>query len=161
MAFRRINTWSIHSHNDVLAGADVSHPAPKMQHPSTASVVYSLDRRGTAFAALTRLQPPRVECILDLREMVTTALTTFKEKHRCYPVHLFFYRDGISDAEIDSVAKRVEIKDIQGAFLFDGLSRGTGIVTLMMLLHDYFKAALQGLGQEKPIKLTYMVVTKR
>ncbi|PPQ82396.1 hypothetical protein CVT25_008357 [Psilocybe cyanescens] len=121
-------------HRFMIMGADVSHPGPGVQKPSVTSLVYSFDACATQYAALTNLQEPRVEIIQNMQENVKTALQRFKEIHTRFPVRLFFYRDGVSDGELQKVTG-LEIKAI--------------------------KEAIKELGEEYNIKLTFIVVTKR
>lgn len=50
---------------------DVGHPSPGvMDQPSVASLVFSHDREGMCYEALTSVQPPRLEIIENLGSMV-------------------------------------------------------------------------------------------
>ena len=52
-------------------GCDVSHPPPNVDtRPSVASVVASVDSRAAFYTAAIQVQPPRVEMIQNLRDMV-------------------------------------------------------------------------------------------
>ena len=52
-------------------GCDVSHPPPDVDtRPSVASVVASVDSRAAFYTAAIQVQPPHVEMIQNLRDMV-------------------------------------------------------------------------------------------
>ena len=52
-------------------GCDVSHPPPNIDtRPSVASVVASVDSRAAFYTAAIQVQPPHVEMIQNLRDMV-------------------------------------------------------------------------------------------
>ncbi|KAG7096702.1 hypothetical protein E1B28_004116 [Marasmius oreades] len=94
----------------MILGADVGHPAPGVQHPSISSLVWSTDHRATKYSSITRIQPPRLEFILDLQEMVEAAIKDFIRVNRCPPSRIYYFRDGISEGEFETVAqKEVEL----------------------------------------------------
>jgi len=99
----------------IFVGADVGHPGPGVQKPSVASLVYSHDRLGVQYAALTSIQPPRTEKIQDLQKFMMTALNNFGYKNKASPSRLFFYRDGLSEGEYEAVGNE-EIRDIESEF---------------------------------------------
>ena len=56
-------------------GCDVSHPPPNVDtRPSIASVVASVDNRACYYAARIRVQPPHVEMIEELEDMIWVRL---------------------------------------------------------------------------------------
>ncbi|KDR81951.1 hypothetical protein GALMADRAFT_240289 [Galerina marginata CBS 339.88] len=81
----------------MIMGADVGHPGPGVHKPSVTSVVYSHDQFGAQYVALTGIQAPRVEQILDLKKYVTMAVTSFGDKNKSAPKRLIFFRDGLSE----------------------------------------------------------------
>ncbi|KAJ7615089.1 Piwi domain-containing protein, partial [Mycena polygramma] len=83
----------------MILGADVSHPAPGVNRPSVASLVWSHDRYGAAYCATTGVQSPRTEIIADLKNMVKIAIIVFGDKHKMAPVNVLFLRDGVSEGE--------------------------------------------------------------
>ncbi|KAL4254715.1 hypothetical protein AB1N83_013044, partial [Pleurotus pulmonarius] len=55
----------------MIMGADVGHPGPgTAERPSVTSLVFSHDEHASHYAALSLVQPPRPEMIVDLREMI-------------------------------------------------------------------------------------------
>ncbi|KAJ7170423.1 Piwi domain-containing protein, partial [Mycena crocata] len=93
----------------MIMGADVAHPGPGVSRPSIAALVWSHDRHGAAYCAVTRVQPPRQELITDLKNLIITAIQMFGDKHNSAPTRVFFYRDGVSEGEFEKVRAR-EIK---------------------------------------------------
>ncbi|KAF9501264.1 Piwi-domain-containing protein [Pleurotus eryngii] len=124
----------------MIMGADVGHPGPgAAERPSVTSLVFSHDKYASHYAALSRVQPPRLEIIVDLREMVATAVSAFGVKNRAGPAAIVFFRDGVSEGEYSQVAEK-EIPAIQAG------------------IDDAWRAA--NVQQAKP-KLTFIVVGKR
>ncbi|PPQ82370.1 hypothetical protein CVT25_008331 [Psilocybe cyanescens] len=99
----------------MIIGADVGHPGPGVQKPSVTGIVYSHDQFATQYVALTGIQPPRVEQIMDLRRYIIEAVGSFAQKNQGPPKRLIFFRDGISEGEFDKVAP-LEIAEIKAAF---------------------------------------------
>ncbi|KAJ7168225.1 argonaute-like protein [Mycena crocata] len=87
----------------MVFGADVAHPGPGANRPSVASLVWSHDQHGAAYCAVTRVQPPRLEIIVDLKDLVKIAIQMFGDKHKTTPARVFFYRDGVSEGEFTKV----------------------------------------------------------
>lgn len=100
-----------------LAGADVSHPGPGILKPSVASLVYSHDHHATQYACLWGIQTPRQENIEDLRSFVCQAVDNWGTKNGTAPKRIFFFRDGLSEGEIERTARK-EIEDVEGMNLF-------------------------------------------
>ncbi|KAH9483636.1 Protein argonaute-3 [Psilocybe cubensis] len=100
----------------MIMGADVGHPGPGVQKPSVTGIVYSYDQNATRYVALTGIQPPRVEQIVDLKKYVYRAINSFAVKNNGPPARLIFYRDGISEGEFNKVAA-IEIGDIKEALV--------------------------------------------
>ncbi|KAF4578546.1 hypothetical protein EYR36_000353 [Pleurotus pulmonarius] len=124
----------------MIMGADVGHPGPgTAERPSVTSLVFSHDKYASHYAALSRVQPPRHEIILDLREMVAIAISAFGERNKAGPAAIVFFRDGVSEGEYSQVAEQ-EIPAIQAG------------------IDDAWRAAK--VQQPKP-KLTFIVVGKR
>lgn len=94
-------------------GADVSHPAPGIQKPSVTSLVYNHDRFATKYTAITKLQDPRHEVIVELKDMMKTAIVDFLKKANAPIVNMVFFRDGVSEGEYDRI-REVEIGAING-----------------------------------------------
>lgn len=105
-------------------GADIGHPGPGVfNKPSVASLVFSVDGYGARYAAITRVQPPRVEVIQDMKGMWMSALDTFDAYNEKNPKgiplikHLIFFRDGVSEGEFQNV-KDKEMEAITGKCFF-------------------------------------------
>ncbi|KAF7311573.1 Argonaute-like protein [Mycena kentingensis (nom. inval.)] len=98
----------------MIVGADVAHPGPGATRPSVASLVWSHDRHGAEYCATSRVQPPRLEIIEELKDMFTSALVMFGNKNKTVPSRIFFYRDGVSEGEFNNV-KEKEVNAIKTA----------------------------------------------
>ncbi|KAK7049286.1 hypothetical protein VNI00_005887 [Paramarasmius palmivorus] len=100
----------------MVMGADVSHPGPGVQRPSVASLVWSYNREATRYCALTSVQDPRTEHILDLRQMANRAIDHFGningqkgpdgKMKQTMPRRIVFFRDGLSEGEYEGVAQQ-------------------------------------------------------
>lgn len=97
----------------MVLGADVSHPGPGSLLPSVTALVSSYDPYASRYIASTKVQQSRMEIIKDLEAMVVRALKVFQKKNKSekfpegiLPRRLFFYRDGVSEGEFQTV--RVE-----------------------------------------------------
>ncbi|KAI0065132.1 Piwi-domain-containing protein [Artomyces pyxidatus] len=135
----------------MVLGADVGHPGPGVKDkPSIASLVASCDRTLTRYAAFTQLQPPRVEVIESLEQMVFEALVYFYQRNpnlgyipgpKCPPPlrNVVFYRDGVSEGEYQDVFTT------EAAMIRAGWTR-------------FFR---EKQWREPPLLLTYIVVGKR
>jgi len=114
----------------MIIGADISSPGPGEQNrPSIAGITASLDISFVSYWAQTRVQPPGLSAIQDLGPMVEAAIRQFGERHKAPPIQLFYYRDGVSDSEFDTIYQqeykaiadayqRTGIKNFQCMFLF-------------------------------------------
>lgn len=63
----------------------------------------SHDLRGFKYNMKIRLQPPRMEIIQDLKNIVLEQLAIYKKETNGYPEHIFFYRDGVSEGQFQQV----------------------------------------------------------
>ncbi|KAK0240575.1 argonaute-like protein [Armillaria nabsnona] len=97
----------------MIMGADVSHASPQTFRPSIASLVWSRDHHASQYVASTRVQHPRTEGIVELKEMVKSAVLLFGSRNPP-PQRIFFFRDGISEGEVDSVGAK-EMSDVEEA----------------------------------------------
>ncbi|KAK7690109.1 hypothetical protein QCA50_006757 [Cerrena zonata] len=127
--------------NTMVVGCDVSHPPPSVEtRPSISSVVASVDSRACFYTSKTQVQPPHVEMIQNLRQMIWDASEDYANYHKGRGAvprldHIIVFRDGVSEGEYERVATE-EIGQID-----DVLDR---------------------LGKVMPRpKLTFIVVTKR
>lgn len=77
----------------MIMGADVTHPPPDSQNiPSVAAVTASHDPRAFQYNICWRLQPPKVEIIEDLCNIMVEQLKFFYSKARCKPEKIVFFR---------------------------------------------------------------------
>lgn len=85
----------------MIMGADVTHPSPDQQQtPSVAAVTASHDPMAFKYNICWRLQPPKVEIIADLENIVYEQLMFFyKANKQQRPQHIIFYRDGVSEGQ--------------------------------------------------------------
>ncbi|KAK0448293.1 Piwi domain-containing protein [Desarmillaria tabescens] len=97
----------------MIMGADVSHASPQTLRPSIASLVWSRDPHASQYIAYTRVQHPRTEGIVELKDMVKSAVLQFGFRNPV-PERILFFRDGISEGEVDSVGVR-EMSDVEEA----------------------------------------------
>ncbi|KAF9268203.1 Piwi-domain-containing protein [Marasmius fiardii PR-910] len=118
----------------MILGADVGHPGPGVQQPSVSSLVWSTDHRATKYSSITRIQPPRLEFIADLQEMVDAAIRDFLRTNKIPPARIYYFRDGISEGEFETVAQK-EIELIEATWISKNI--------------------------QNPPKLTYVIVGKR
>ncbi|KAL5511713.1 hypothetical protein ACEPAH_4931 [Sanghuangporus vaninii] len=110
----------------MVVGADVSHPGPGVMRPSVAAVVSSVDERAAKYVAKCAVQGPRTEIIEDLENLMDNALRMFygyrnhlsKKLQRkdipLLPEKIVFYRDGVSEGEIQRVVEH-EIEKVMNA----------------------------------------------
>ncbi|KAF9790389.1 Piwi domain-containing protein [Thelephora terrestris] len=100
----------------MVIGADISSPGPGEQNrPSIAGITASLDFSFASYWAQTRVQQPGLSAIQDLGPMVEAAIHHFKREHKVPPIQLFYYRDGVSDSEFDTVHQQ-EYQAIKDAY---------------------------------------------
>nr|AJF15705.1 argonaute-2 [Agrilus planipennis] len=100
----------------MIMGADVTHPSPDAQDtPSVAAVTASHDPTAFKYNICWRLQPPRVEIIDDLENIVSEQLKYFYEQNKqLKPEHIIFFRDGVSEGFFKFVMNR-EVEAIRKA----------------------------------------------
>ena len=107
----------------VRAGSDVSHPGPGVRKPSVASLVYNQDQLGIRYTAITRLQDPRLEVMVDLEDMFHDAVLDLIGIAHGPVTDIIFYRDGVSEGEYE-VIRTAEIGAIErkssSSSTFDG-----------------------------------------
>ncbi|KAJ1773365.1 hypothetical protein IW140_000965 [Coemansia sp. RSA 1813] len=96
----------------LIMGCDVTHPAPgERNKPSIASVVGSTDMMGLRYAATLIQLPSRQELVKLLMEAVVRHLKLFFAKTKIKPLHIVFYRDGVSETQFAQTRDR-EITEI-------------------------------------------------
>ncbi|KAJ2781561.1 hypothetical protein H4R18_002793 [Coemansia javaensis] len=105
----------VHRKPTLFIGCDVTHPGPGEQHrPSIASVVGSVDFMGLRYAATLIQLPSRQELVGKLQEAVIRHLKLFFRGTKTKPLHIVFYRDGVSETQFNQVRDR-ELIEIQRA----------------------------------------------
>lgn len=145
----------------IHSGADVGHPGAGTQKPSVTSFVYSWDQYAAKYAAMCGIQQPRQEIIEDFRQYVKSAISSFVQVNgRNVPASIFFFRDGVSEGEYQTVSKH-ERDELQGIFLV--VSFGNIEVILLTCIS---LAAIDELWAEHRVrdpkpKITFVIVTKR
>ncbi|KZV70736.1 Piwi-domain-containing protein [Peniophora sp. CONT] len=89
------------SSGTMIIGADVTHPGPgAVTRPSIASVVVSLDKHWAKYYSFMDVQPPRVERIENLRDLIYTALQRWWTVNgKRLPQRIIYFRDGISEGQ--------------------------------------------------------------
>ncbi len=65
---------------------------------------------------MTGIQPPRQEIIENFREYVKKAINNFVQTNNSPPSSIFFFRDGVSEGEYQTVSKH-ERDEMQGKTL--------------------------------------------
>lgn len=70
---------------------------------SVVGVAASHDANAFCYNICWRLQGQRVEIIQDFKEIILEHLRFFKEKNRCLPDKILYYRDGVSEGQFDQV----------------------------------------------------------
>ncbi|KAF4520737.1 Argonaute-2 [Ephemera danica] len=103
----------------IIMGADVTHPSPDSKGvPSIAAVTASHDPQALfKYNIECRLQPPRMEIIEDLQNIVKNQLKFFNAKtNGLKPDRIIFYRDGVGDGQFPEVLSK-EMTAIRSACL--------------------------------------------
>jgi eukaryotic translation initiation factor 2C len=119
----------------MIVGADVSHPSPhQTQIPSIAAVSASHDLTAFRYNIQIRLQPPKVEIIQDLENVIRQQLQIFNRHNSCKPERIIFFRDGVGEGQFAQVLNS-EVNAI--------------------------RRACSSINQEYKPKVTFLVVQKR
>jgi len=132
-------------HKAMVIGIDVTHPGPGAQRPSMAGLVASLDASASKYIATTSIQPPRVEIVENLSNMLLNVIPMFNlyrtaiRETNSWPEHLIIFRDGVSEGELHSVVEK-EFSQVK-----DAINKGW---------------SNKGMPSTKP-KVTFIVVGKR
>lgn len=87
----------------MLIGADVTHPAPGERIPSCVGVAASHDENAFQYNICWRMQDPKKEIIVDLKNIIIEQLRYFKKMRNSLPNKLIYYRDGVSDGQFQEV----------------------------------------------------------
>jgi eukaryotic translation initiation factor 2C len=101
----------------MMIGVDVSHPSPGSQAASMAAMCCSIDRDGAYFLGTCETNGRRVEVLLpkNVRTLIPGPLRAFYEKNKCWPKHVFYFRDGVSEGQFCHLME-YEIKPLRAAF---------------------------------------------
>ncbi|UYV61609.1 AGO1 [Cordylochernes scorpioides] len=153
----------------IFLGADVTHPpAGDNKKPSIAAVGYnyrweeetvisnvgcccveqvvgSMDAHPSRYAATVRVQQHRQEVIHDLASMVKELLMQFYRSTRFKPMRIIFYRDGVSEGQLNTVLRMVQA------------------MIIMILAHELvaIREACMKLEADYKPGITFIVVQKR
>lgn len=88
----------------MLIGIDVTHPSPDQTSiPSVAAVAASHDATAFQYNMIWRLQNPREEIVVDLKNIIIEQLKFFFIKTRHKPEKIIVYRDGVSEGQFQQV----------------------------------------------------------
>nr|XP_018905192.1 PREDICTED: protein argonaute-3-like [Bemisia tabaci] len=88
----------------MLIGIDVTHPSPDQTSiPSVAAVAASHDATAFQYNMIWRLQNPREEIVVDLKNIIIEQLKFFFTKTRYKPEKIIVYRDGVSEGQFQQV----------------------------------------------------------
>ncbi|XP_022225407.1 protein argonaute-2 [Drosophila obscura] len=101
--------------NVMYLGADVTHPSPDQREiPSVVGVAGSHDPFGASYNMQYRLQRSALEEIEDMESITAAILRTYHHYRKCYPEHIMYYRDGVSDGQFPKI-KNEELRGISVA----------------------------------------------
>merc|ERR1719450_336305 len=88
----------------IFFGADITHPPiGDKTRPSIAGVVASMDAHPFSYSSMVRVQPRKLDYILDMKSCVRSLLYKFFKVCEKKPQRIIFYRDGIAESQFDSV----------------------------------------------------------
>jgi len=92
----------------IVFGADVTHPGPgtRVNAPSVAAVVASVDDCGFNYRPSLRIQTGKKEMITELCEMVKERLIDYTEYTKKKPRRIIFCRDGVSEGQFEQVLNK-------------------------------------------------------
>ncbi|KAJ3006307.1 UNVERIFIED_CONTAM: hypothetical protein HDU68_004159 [Siphonaria sp. JEL0065] len=106
----------------IIMGADVTHPQYSSADPSSiAAVVGTIDERYCEYRSSVRIQNTRREIIADLEGMTRDLFEQFRARNSCYPQRILFYRDGVSEAQLNDVMAE-EVSAVRRACVGLGIS---------------------------------------
>ncbi|XP_077287385.1 protein argonaute-2-like isoform X2 [Arctopsyche grandis] len=88
----------------MIVGADVTHPSPGQDNvPSFVAVTASHDKHAYKYNIALKIQPPAVEIIQGLEEMIKKHLLFYYKETKAQPQHIVMFRDGVSEGQFDQV----------------------------------------------------------
>lgn len=117
----------------MVCGLDVYHAA-HLGRKSVVGFCSSFNNSATKYWSKSIVQEKGVEVCVQVQSMLENSLSRFQKTAGVYPHRLIFYRDGLGEKQLHSVAQ-LEI--------------------------DQIKAALSTLGLEGKLQFVYIVVCKR
>jgi len=133
----------------LIIGADISSPGPGEQNrPSIAGITASFENTFVLYWAQTRVQPPGLSVIQDLGTMVEGAIRQFQGRNnKADPIQLFYFRDGVSDSEFDTVYQQ-EYQAIADAYHRVGIPQFECMFLFVTKRHHvrFFPASEQDFG---------------
>ncbi|XP_041449381.1 protein argonaute-2 isoform X3 [Drosophila obscura] len=101
--------------NAMFLGADVTHPSPDQREiPSVVGVAASHDPYGASYNMQYRLQRSALEEIEDMESITLEHLRVYHQFRKCYPEHIVYYRDGVSDGQFPKI-RNEELRGISAA----------------------------------------------
>jgi eukaryotic translation initiation factor 2C len=119
----------------MIVGADVTHPSPDQSGiPSIAAVSASYDPTAFRYHVQIRLQPPKLEIIQDMENIMRQQLEFFYRHNSCKPEGIVLFRDGVGEGQFAQVLDS-EVNAI--------------------------RRACSSMNQEYKPKVTFLVVQKR
>lgn len=84
----------------MVIGADVYHPGPSSRSKSIAAYVASMDENCATYHTSLREQPgEREEALVDLYEVLTKMLHSYRKRNGGFPVRILFYRDDAGETQ--------------------------------------------------------------
>jgi len=86
-----------------------------MQRPSVTALTYSFDVHATRYNAISGIQPPRLEGIANIYNMVRGAVDNWGTINKAAPAKILFLRDGLSEGELQTVVVH-EVGEIRREF---------------------------------------------
>ncbi|KAI1504062.1 eukaryotic translation initiation factor [Biscogniauxia marginata] len=120
----------------MIIGLDVSHAAAGSSAPSMAAMTVSMDRHAAKYAASCEVNGWRVE-ILDAvttHKVFTPLLLHWLKTNKCFPHHVYFFRDGVSEGQFQHVIDR-EVKEIRRIFREQNAGQPKFTVTIATKRH--------------------------
>lgn len=109
--------WAVHipMHNCMICGIDVYHSGTS--HSTKRSIsgfVASMDKMLTTWHSKVYMQGKGQELVDMMQLCFISAIGAYQKHNNCYPNRVIVYRDGVSEGQLDTVAK-YEVKQMQAA----------------------------------------------
>lgn len=101
----------------MLIGADVTHPSPTQRNiPSIVGTCATSDPDCVRYNMQFRIQDPKKEIIVSMKDVVLEHLKIFFNDQKKYPSHIIYYRDGVADGQFEQVLNEELAKGMNLAF---------------------------------------------